>query len=344
MDRWLFRGSLSDRPVESHGIRAGFSIAALLVGFLAGCAETPHDFIDPRQRAKLVIPEVAGQLDRPVGRVSPSRSTRAPGPALSAQTPGEQKPTEDSATASAAYSETFWAEVADLHLSELRYSAANDAQLRFAEGMTLLADGANEQAERAFAATSAQESDLNVAVASQMMLATTLIYEHKWEALRVLPSNPLLSIRDGETTASFERWGRAFASVTEPSTAFPQERVTLPLKFTAVGTPTVRVRINGKDYDFWLDTGSSITVLSSRVAADAKVSLVSEDTLSVQTFGGTGIVRAAAIERMEIGAITISNVPAGVMEASFMRAKPVPPGGPRSGCCGDGKTGVAQLD
>ena len=51
-----------------------------------------------------------------------------------------------------------------------------------------------------------------------------------------------------------------------------------------MGTPAVQVRINGKEYEFWLDTGSSMTVLSSTVASEAGVPFVSADTLRIRTF------------------------------------------------------------
>ncbi|HMI56277.1 MAG TPA: retropepsin-like aspartic protease, partial [Gemmatimonadaceae bacterium] len=190
------------------------------------------------------------------------------------------------------YSDTFWAALADLQLSALRDAARSTAEVGFAEGVAMLAAGDHQRAESTFVATTAQEVDLYVAVASHIMLATTLAYEHKWAALRDLSNNSRLAAVDRGSTAVLERWGRAFAGVDERITTFAQQHVTLPLRLTAIGTPTVHVRINGKEYDFWLDTGSTMTVLSSDVAKDANVSVISEDTLTVRTFAGTAPVKA----------------------------------------------------
>jgi hypothetical protein len=94
--------------------------------------------------------------------------------------------------------------------------------------------------------------------------------------------------------------------------------VSLPLKVTSLGTPTVRVRINGKEYDFWIDTGSSITVVSSDVASSAKVPTISPEMLKVRTFAGTIAVKPAIVARMEIGPIVFINSPAVVIESSKM--------------------------
>jgi predicted aspartyl protease len=129
--------------------------------------------------------------------------------------------------------------------------------------------------------------------------------------------------------------------------SFPEEPISLRLKTTALGTPTIRVRINGKDYDFWVDTGSSITVLSSDVAAEAKVPILTDDTLTIRTFAGHAPVRPAFVGRMEIGAIVFTNSPVIVMEASLMRLKANGDGIPMAGLAVDGIIGwdtIRQLD
>ena len=217
----------------------------------------------------------------------------------------------------------------------------------FAEGMALLAGGSQEKAESTFVAMSRQAIDVNVAVASQIMLATTLMYEHKWTTLRDLSTSSSLGPLDRRHTSDMEQWGHAFASVDPPTTTFPEKSVTLQLKITGVGTPAVRVRINGKEYEFWLDTGSSMTVLSSNVASDAHVPILSPDTLKVRTFEGVAPVIPAAVARMEIGPIVFTNIPAMVMDAPLMRLRAGAEGTPGPGLRVDGIIGwdiIRQLD
>ena len=90
----------------------------------------------------------------------------------------------------------YWDALADLNLSALRNTADGEPQHGFARGMSLLADGDAEGAEKAFASGSEQLSDLTVGIASQIMLATTLLYEHKWAELRAFAFSPRLSSSD----------------------------------------------------------------------------------------------------------------------------------------------------
>ena len=250
-------------------------------------------------------------------------------------------------SASNLYSETYWTAFADLDLPTLVKAARTGPEARFAEAMTLLATGNHESAESAFVAVSQQAGDLNVVVAAQVMLATTLRYEGKWKKLRDISLNTRLGPEDRKVTSDLERWGKAFATAEQQVVAFPDKAVTLPLKLTAVGTPTIHVRINGKDYDFWLDTGSSVTVVSSAVAADAEIAELSPDTLLVRTFAGTVPVRAVSVKRVEIGSIVFTNSPAVVIDESLMYMRETRPGARAGGIRVDGIIGwdtIRQLD
>jgi hypothetical protein len=246
---------------------------------------------------------------------------RAPGPLrLPVDSPAESAaPLEYSS--SSGYSEEFWNAVADLDLRGSRETARSDPETRFAEAIALLAAGEHEKAESAFDELSNQATDLIVATGSQMMLATTLLYEHKWSAVRDLTSGSRFQVGDRENVAGLQRWGSAFAGIDAQVMSMPEGRVTVPLGVTPIGTPTIRVRINGKEHRFWLDTGSSMTVLSSEIARDAGVPIVAPETLSVGTFAGVAPARPGLLKRLEIGPITISNTPVIVIESRLMRLR-----------------------
>lgn len=214
--------------------------------------------------------------------------------------------------------ETYWTAFADQDLVTLRQTARTDPEARFAEAMTLLAAGKRESAECAFAAIGLQTGDITVAFAAQLMLASTLWYEHKWTELRDFPLNSNRAADVRKITSDLQSWGKAFAAAADEVTTFPDKTVVLPLKVTPVGTPVVSVRVNGKGYDFWLDTGSSMTVISSQVAADAKIAALSSDVLTVRTFAGSAPVKAASVQRLDIGPIVLTNSPALIMDASLM--------------------------
>lgn len=248
---------------------------------------------------------------------------------------------------SAAYSDTFWTAVSDLDLSASRNAAKSDEESRLAEAISTLAAGDLQQAEHSLAKLSEGAMNINVAVAARILLARTLMYEHKWAMLRDLVPSPALVASDRVTTAALEQWGRAFANIESQVTTFPSAPVTLPLRVTKAGTPAIRVTVNGKEYEFWLDTGSSMTVVSSDVAAAASIPVIAAETLQVRTFAGLARVRPALVRTIEVGGIKLLNTPAIIIDESMMKVKTSRDGGQIRGYPVDGILGwdfIRQFD
>jgi hypothetical protein len=306
-----FFGALGSRYwIRFHHIQAHAWVVAGFVVLQTGCLQTARVFTDPPADAKISAGEHGYQSGFSIEPDDPA----APGPSASVA--------ERPFTPLANYSEEYWAAVAQLDLTALHSIARTEPELGFAEGMSQLAGGAHEKAESTFLAMTRQAIDVNVAVAAQIMLANTLLYEHKWATLRDLATSSSLGALDRGNTFDLEHWGHSFASMEPSTTTFPEKPVTQVLGITDVGTPTILVRINGRQYEFWLDTGSSMTVLSSNVASAAGVPKLSVDTLRVRTFEGVAPVVPAAVKRLEIGSIVFANVPVMVMDASLMRLRP----------------------
>jgi predicted aspartyl protease len=311
--------------VRSYRAQARGLAVASLVGLLTGCLQTASILSEGTRHAKLPARDSGFRED--LSALSPVAAS--PGPS---SYPAERDPPQ-------IYFEDYWAALAELNVDVLRGLARSEPEIGFAEGVALLAAGEHEKAESTFLYASRQSADVNVAVASQIMLASTLLYEHKWTTLRDLAASSRLVLVDRQNTSDLERWGHAFASMDPQTTSFPLAPVSLPLGITTVGTPTIRVRINGKEFEFWVDTGSSITVLSSDVASETNVAILSPDTLAVRTFAGAAPVRAASVKRMELGPIVFANSPAIVIDAALMRLRITGEGIPRSGLRVDGIIG-----
>ncbi len=314
-------------------LRARVWTLVLPVGLLCGQAKSASAANDPTLKWQFVARETKLQ----------------PGPskAVVRHAVPESLPPLPALPSAPLYSETFWTAFADQDISTLRQAAQTEPEARFAEAMTLLAAGNVESAEAAFLAVSRQQNDFNVAVAAQVMLATTLRYQRKWTELRDLPLNSKLGPDDRNITSDLESWGKAFAGAEREVATFPDKSVTLPLKISSVGTPMIRVRLNGKEYDFWLDTGASITVVSSAVAKDAKITALSPDVLNVHTFAGSAPVKAAVLQRLEFGPIVLANSPAVIIDESLMYLRSSAEGVPQRGIRVDGIIGwdtIRQFD
>jgi predicted aspartyl protease len=295
-----FRGSIRVRRVhfEIWGVAAflAFPTGCLETGTAIAALESELSAIAPVEKVPYSGPQAAG---------GPSANATAAKPDLSL----------------VLYSDEYWRALANLDIAASRIVARGEPEVAFAEAVALLAAGDYEKAARIFTAMSTQTSDTPVAAASQAMLATTLMHQHKWEQLRDLSITLNLPSVYQPNVAELEQWGKAFSGLDPQVIVFPVEPASLQLGISAVGTPSIRVRINGRDYNFWLDTGSTLTVLSSTVAADAGITALGQEILRVATFTGSAPVKPAVLKRLEIGSIVITNSPAMIMDASLMRVK-----------------------
>ncbi len=323
----------SGNSTRFYLISAHACLVASFPGLLTGCLETSGALNALQSEVALAIAPPAPSDAAFVGRHA--HLSRAP-----------FHPVAESLS-SKAYSDAYWNAIAELNIPASREAARSGPEIRFADAIASLAAGDTEKAETAFREMSSQTTDLGVAVASQIMLSKTLMYEQKWAELRDLSTGSAFGLSDRRNSSGIEQWGHAFGDLGPRITTFPEQRVTLPLGVTLVGTPTIRVLINGKEFRFWLDTGSSITVLSSEVAADAGISPLGDDTLTIATFEGSAAARPAVVKRMEIGSIVLANNPAIVMDAQLMRVKSTADGVPVSGLRVDGIIGwdtIRQFD
>jgi len=83
----------------------------------------------------------------------------------------------------------------------------------------------------------------------------------------------------------------------------------------------IPVRIKGHDYHFWLDSGSSMTIIASNVAAELGVTPRSNDTL--QMVSSTGRVQALAtvIDRIDLGELVVRNATAMIVNERQMEMR-----------------------
>ncbi|HJP59381.1 MAG TPA: aspartyl protease family protein [Gemmatimonadaceae bacterium] len=295
-----------------------YALSALLLGYADEAAAQWQREVRFSSHDDSLLSTGGGPYSPTRAPIDPGRA--GPGPAGPGPAPSASIPESSSGFNGTEY----WDALADLNLASLRGAAASDVQSGFAHGMSLLADGDTEGAEKAFVDGSEQRSDANIGIASRIMLAATLLYEHKWAELQNLSLSSHLSAADQAIVRDYQKWGFAFANIEPQRVLLSADSMQMPLHITPIGTPTIRVRINGKQYEFWLDTGSSITVINSDVAREVGVPIVSDDKLSVRTFSGSAPVRAALIRRMEIGALLLENTAAVVVEASHMSLRSAP--------------------
>jgi Aspartyl protease len=152
-------------------------------------------------------------------------------------------------------------------------------------------------------------------------LTMALSYNSDWAAMARLRTGTTSDTAPGPLAlaAGVERWARALSIVPPPVFDIPSGEVVLPMRRSFLGTPVVTIRINGKPHDFWLDTGASMTLLSTDVAVAAGAKLAANDTLALGVVGGHIEARAIYIDSMSLGSIVVRGLGAALVSPEALR-------------------------
>ena len=212
----------------------------------------------------------------------------------------------------------YWEALAELHPADAIGAAHNPAEAEFAEALGNLMSGDIEKAEERFGRLRTSATDSIIRAGSRVVYTATLQYQEKWQTLATL--------KDEKTTApevhdraSIELWANAFKDVPPKIFTFGSSAGRLQMTVSEVGTPLVPVKIHNKVYNFWLDTGSSLTMLASDVASELSIHPIVSDTLEIVTSTGRVSAQPALIPKLTLGPLTVDNAPAMIVEETMMR-------------------------
>jgi hypothetical protein len=215
----------------------------------------------------------------------------------------------------------FWSEVSLLDTPNAERAATSMEERTFAVALRTLMEGQTEAAAMAFEILHGSASDSLVRARARVGLTMALSYHSDWAAMaRLRAASP------GDSTpaslalaAGVERWAHALSVVPPPVFDIPSGEVVLPMRRSFLGTPVVTIRINGKPHDFWLDTGASMTLLSTDVAIAAGAKLAANDTLALGVVGGHIEARAIYIDSMSLGSVVVRGLGAALVSPEALR-------------------------
>jgi hypothetical protein len=216
---------------------------------------------------------------------------------------------------------SYWEALAELYPMEAVGAAHTDSERMFAQALASLMDGDLEKAEQGFADLRTSATDSIIRAGSRVIYTATLQYQEKWEALAALKNEPSQPKADRTDKASIEWWAVAFKNVPPKTISFRTSSVMMPMSVSPVGTPLVAVRIGGKEYNFWLDTGSSMTMLASDVARDLNIVPLVPDTLEIVTSTGRVKAHPALLPMLQLGTLVIRNAPTMIVDESLMQMR-----------------------
>lgn len=216
----------------------------------------------------------------------------------------------------------FWADVALLDTPNAERAATSMEERTFAAALRTLMDGQPEAAAVAFEILHGSASDSLVRARARIGLTMALSYYSDWASMARLraPTDSAESMTNSlALAAGVERWARALSIVPPPQFDIPGGTVVLPMRRSFLGTPVVTIRINGKPHDFWLDTGASMTLLSTDVAIAAGAKLAANDTLALGVVGGNIEARAIYLDSMSLGAVVVHGLGAALVSPEALR-------------------------
>lgn len=216
----------------------------------------------------------------------------------------------------------FWSAMANLDPDYPKGHATSSDERQFAAALRMMMAGQHDEAELLLDSLGRNTSDSIIRSASHILLTATLQYQDKWKVLSDLaPLRTAPADSADHDRAGVEQWAAAFKGVSQRTMVFPEKPVVVPLTLSLAGTPVVPVLINGKPRSFWLDTGSSMSIISSEVATDSGIEPLVKDTLEVATTTGRVPARPAAIRKLEIGGISIGNTTAMIVSSELMEIR-----------------------
>ncbi|HEX6626780.1 MAG TPA: retroviral-like aspartic protease family protein [Gemmatimonadaceae bacterium] len=215
---------------------------------------------------------------------------------------------------------SYWEALAELHPADAVLAARTESEKEFAEALDNLMSGDIETAERRLGTLRQTANDSIIRAGSRVVYTATLQYQEKWGTLSELkketPQRSFLHDR-----ASIELWADAFSNIPPKKFTFRSSQSRVLMSMSAVGTPLVPVKIGGKEYNFWLDTGSSLTMLSSDVAHDLNIQALVPDTLEIVTSTGRVKAQPILVAQLQLGPLVVDNAPAMIVDEAMMQMR-----------------------
>lgn len=221
----------------------------------------------------------------------------------------------------AAASAEFWDDISVLDLASADHSARTVEERTFAAGLRTLMASDPDASAIVFRALAHSARDNIVRMRARVGLTVALSWRSDWPAIANIGIDPD-TVDTGDflaQQAAVERWAHALSGLAPPVIEVPEGPTTIPLRRSAFGTPVVTVRVNGREHEFWLDTGASLTLVSSAVASSADLRLAATDTLALGVVGGHIPARAVLIDSLTVGPVVARNISAALVNPNTLR-------------------------
>lgn len=212
---------------------------------------------------------------------------------------------------------SFWRAVAQNDLKVAWILADTHDERRLVDALETMLVGRIAGAELQVEPLLASNDSL-VRRAARITYGALLSANGRWDRLASFADSLSDSTRSAlRDDAGVERWALPFSKL-RTSAQFGRMEVVLPLTRSSTGAPVIPVQVNGVTRHFWLDTGSSISIVSTQSAAVCRVAALVSDTLQLLTAVGRLPARPAVINSLRVGSLEVSQAPAMIVDAPLL--------------------------
>lgn len=216
---------------------------------------------------------------------------------------------------------TFWNSVSALDVTAARAQSSTVSERFFTDALSALVNGDVGAAEVLFHTLLADPDPL-VRGRARIGMTVALNAQGKWQELAALKTEiPPGSDSVGNLVdrAAVDSWAGVLRDVPPVEVDAPATPEIRPVLGSSIGTPIIKVEVNGHTHYFWLDTGATMSLLATNVAAECGVVPIAGDTLAIAAAQGRIAARPAIASVVQIGNVTIRNLPVAVLDPSALR-------------------------
>jgi hypothetical protein len=208
---------------------------------------------------------------------------------------------------------TFWQAVSNVNIPMAWTLADTHEERSFAEALLALERGNHAEADSTIVPL-LRARDTVIRDAARVTYGALLSSQSQWSRLSAF-ADAMARDPHARDPAGVETWARTFANA-QTVVEFTDSVTVLPLSRTTTGAPVIAVRVNGVLKYFWLDTGSSISILSSFVATASGVQATDTNTLELLTAVGRIPVHPAITSLLQVGPLQIKNLPSMIVDTT----------------------------
>jgi len=199
----------------------------------------------------------------------------------------------------------YWTAMDNLCPEYVSDNKCSEEEKQFASALAFLIDREFSNAEPILIELADNAEDIKIRERSEMYLSELYFFLERWDSMLVRELRNYIDPEfDNAVLARYSVYSNAPVS----EIIFPDSAEEVPIKLTIMGNPVIEVRINGVKKFFWIDTGASMSVVSSDTAEQCGIM----NTMDIAGKAGTATTNKidygpAVVDTLEFGGLVLKN-------------------------------------